>query len=414
MDNSDFTNQAGLTSNPAAGRILSEDPDSAYMTIEIGPAHPAMHGIMRFTTVIDGEEIIEMVPEIGYLHRGFEKESENSKWIQIVPYTDRLNYVSPLLNNIGYSMAVEKLFGIEAPPRAQYTRVIMGEISRITDHLTCLGAAAMEVGGFTFFLWCIKAREYLWELVENVSGARLTTNWTRIGGNATDVPDGFLDELQDRIEKAKEVMIECDKLLTRNKIFIDRVKNVATVSKEDAISWGFTGPMLRASGVPYDLRRADSYSVYDELDFEVPIGSVGDCFDRFLVRLEEMWQSIAIIEQAADKMPAGPIAVDDRRMVLPDKKEVYGNIEGLIDHFKLVMEGHQPPAGEIYMPTEGGNGEVGFYLVSDGSGNPVKCRVRPPCFNFVAAMPAMCKGNYVADIIPIFGSINMIGGELDR
>lgn len=388
--------------------------DASTMIVEIGPAHPAMHGIVRFTTELDGEQIINMIPEIGYLHRGFEKESENSTWIQVVPYTDRLNYVSPLINNIGYSMAVEKLFGIEAPRRAEFTRVIMAEISRITDHLTCMGAAAMEIGAFTFFLWFIKGREYLWELVEEVTGARLTTNWTRFGGNANDLPDGFLDALFERLQKVKDLLQECDGLLTRNKIFIDRVKNVGVVSKEDAMSWGFTGPMIRASGIPFDVRRSDSYSVYDELDFEIPIGEVGDCFDRYLVRMEEMWQSIAIIEQAADKMPSGPVAIDDRRLTLPDKKEVYGNIEGLIDHFKLVMDGHQPPPGEVYFPVEGGNGEVGFYLVSDGSGTPVKCRVRPPCFNYVEATPSMCKGAYIADLIPIFGSVNMIGGELDR
>ena len=239
----------------------------------------------------------------------------------------------------------------------------MGEISRITDHLTCLGAAAMEIGAFTFFLWFIKAREYLWELVEEMSGARLTTNWTRFGGNANDLPDGFLNDLSDRLAKLKDVMSECDKLLTRNKIFIDRVKGVGSFSKEDALSFGFTGPLLRACGIPYDVRRADPYSVYDELDFEIPVGSVGDCFDRFLVRMEEIRQSIHIIEQAADKMPEGPFMTDERMLHYPDKKDVYGNIEGLIDHFKLVMEGHQPPAGEIYMPIEGGNGELGFYLV---------------------------------------------------
>lgn len=390
------------------------DKNDSVMEIEIGPAHPAMHGIVRLTTWLDGEVVVGMEPEVGYLHRGFEKESENSHWIQVVPYTDRLNYVSPLLNNIGYSMAVEKLFGVELPRRAEYCRVIMGEISRLTDHLTCLAAAAMEVGGFTFFLWFIKAREYLYELVENVSGARLTTNWTRIGGNATDLPDNFLAELKVRLEKVKEVLKESDELLTRNKIFIDRVKGIGILSKEEALNWGFTGPMLRATGIPYDVRRADSYSVYDELDFEIPVGIVGDVYDRYLVRMEEMWQSIHIIEQAADKLPAGPINVADRRLTLPDKKQVYGNIEGLIDHFKLIMEGHQPPPGEVYQPIEGGNGELGFYLVSDGTGNPVKCRVRPPCLNFTAAIPRMCVGNYLADIIPIFGSINMIGGELDR
>lgn len=388
--------------------------NESIMRIEIGPSHPAMHGIVRLTTYLDGETIVDMDAEIGYLHRGFEKESENARWIQVVPYTDRLNYVSPLLCNIGYSMAVEKLYGVEIPRRAEFSRVIMGEISRITDHLTCVGAAAMEIGAFTFFLWFIKAREFLWELVEQVTGARLTTNWTRFGGNTSDLPEGFLQELQQRLEKVKEVIDEGDRLLTKNKIFIQRVKNIGILPKEDAISYGFTGPMLRASGIPYDVRRAHAYSVYPELDFEIPVGTVGDCFDRYLVRMEEMRQSISIIEQAADKIPLGPIAVDDRKLTFPDKKDVYGNIEGLIDHFKMVMDGHQPPAGEIYQPSEGGNGELGFYLVSDGSGTPVKCRVRPPCFNYVAAMKDMCVGQYIADIIPIFGSINMIGGELDR
>jgi len=388
--------------------------DASIMAIEIGPAHPAMHGIVRFTTYLDGELIVDMVPEIGYLHRGFEKESENSKWIQIIPYTDRLNYVSPLLNNIGYSLAVEKLYDIEVPRRAQFTRVIMGEISRITDHLTCLGAAAMEVGAFTFFLWFIKAREFLWDLVEHVTGARMTTNWTRFGGNANDIPDTFLPLLKDRMEKLDAIMQECDSLLSKNKIFIDRVKDVGPVSKEMALSFAFTGPMLRACGVPYDLRRAEPYLVYDEMDFEIPIGSTGDCYDRYLVRMEEIRQSMSIIRQASEKLPSGPVMTDVRGLGFPDKKDVYGNIEGLIDHFKLVMEGHTPPAGEIYSGVEGGNGEVGFYLVSDGSGEPVKCRLRPPCFNYVAATPAMCIGTYVADIVPIFGSVNMIGGELDR
>ena len=408
-----MTDMTALQARMATNKS-GEDVSASVMTIEIGPAHPAMHGIVRLTTQLDGELIVGMEPEIGYLHRGFEKESENSKWIQVIPYTDRLNYVSPLLCNIGYSMAVEKLYGIEAPRRAEFTRVIMGEISRITDHLTCVGAAAMEVGAFTFFLWFIKAREYLWELVEDMTGARLTTNWTRFGGNSMDLPDGFLSDLEDRLSKLEGIMEECDKLLTRNKIFIDRVKDVGAISKEDALSYGFSGPMLRACGIPYDVRRADPYSVYDELDFEIPVGSTGDCFDRFLVRMEEIRQSTSIIKQAADKMPEGPFMTDERMLHYPDKKDVYGNIEGLIDHFKMVMEGHHPPEGEIYMPTEGGNGEMGFYLVSDGSGDPVRVRLRPPCFNFVQAMPLMTVGHYVADIVPIFGSVNMIGGELDR
>ena len=395
-------------------RPLSPDFAAEPMTIEIGPAHPAMHGIVRLTAQLDGEVFVSIEPEIGYLHRGFEKEAEASTYIQIIPYTDRLNYVSPLINNVGYSMAVEKLFDLEVPRRAEFTRVIMSEISRVTDHLTCNAAAAMEVGAMTVFLYFIKAREFLWELVEEVTGARLTTNWTRIGGNANDLPDGFLSMLEERLVKVEEVIAEGESLVVKNKIFMDRMKDVGILSRERCLSYAFTGPMLRAAGVPYDLRREDPYSVYDELDFEIPVGTVGDCYDRFLVRMEEMRQSIHIIRQASDKLPPGDFLNRDRRVFYPDKSKVYGSIEGLIDHFKIVMEGPKPPPGEAYAAVEGGNGEVGFYLVSDGSGKPLKCRVRPPCFNFVQAVPEMTVGHYLADIVPIFGSINMIGGELER
>jgi NADH-quinone oxidoreductase subunit D len=395
-------------------RIKPLDFGAEPMHIEIGPSHPAMHGITRFAAELDGEVIVNMEAEIGYLHRGFEKEAEATNWIKVMPYTDRLNYVSPLINNVGYSLAVEKLFDVEAPRRAQFARVIMSEISRITDHLTCNGATSMEMGAMTVFLWYVKAREYLWELVEEVTGARLTTNWTRIGGNANDLPDGFLTMLEERMAKVMEAIVEGEGLILKNKIFIDRVKDVGILPRERAIAYGFTGPMLRACGVPYDLRRADPYLVYDELDFEIPVGTVGDCFDRFLVRQEEMRQSMAIIRQAIDMLPPGDFHSRDRRLWMPEKYEVFNSIEGLIDHFKIVMEGPLPPPGEAYQAVEGGNGELGYYVVSDGGGHPVKCRVRPPCFNFVAAMPEMTIGHYVADIVPIFGSINMIGGELER
>ncbi|MBI4083220.1 MAG: NADH-quinone oxidoreductase subunit D, partial [Candidatus Lambdaproteobacteria bacterium] len=315
------------------------DFGSEPMVIEIGPSHPAMHGIVRFTCQLDGEVIVDMKAEIGYLHRGFEKEAESQHWVQVIPYTDRLNYVSPLINNQGYAMAVEKLFGLEIPRRAEFTRVIMSEISRITDHLTCNGATAMEMGAMTVFLWMVKAREYLWELVEEVTGARLTTAWTRIGGNANDLPDGFLAMLDERLVKVEEVIRESERLILTNKIFIDRVKDIGVLPKERAIAYAFTGPMLRACGVAHDLRRAGGYSVYDEFDFEIPVGTVGDCYDRFLVRMEEMRQSIAIIRQATDKLPPGTYSAFDRRAWLPHKQEVFGSIEGLIDHFKIVMEG---------------------------------------------------------------------------
>lgn len=386
-----------------------------FIELEMGPSHPAMHGIVRLSVKLDGEKIIDMDPEIGYLHRGFEKQCENARYIQIFPYTDRLNYCSAIINNVGYSQAVEKLFQVKPTQRAEYARVIMMEVSRISDHLTSLGASGMELGAFTYFLWFIKAREYLWELIEEFTGARLTTSWSRFGGNSNDFPEGFLEKLKDRLNKTEEVINEGDKLLTKNKIFTDRVKNIGVVSKEKAISFGFSGPMLRACGVPQDLRiSGGGYSIYPELDFDIPVGEIGDCFDRYLVRLEEMRQSISIIRQACQKIPKGDFQLDNRKITLPKKKDVYGNIEGLIDHFKIIMDGHCPPAGEAYSPIEGANGELGFYLVSDGTGTPVKCRCRPPCFNFVAAMKQMCLGHSIADVVAIFGSINMIGGELDR
>ena len=395
-------------------RLAELDFGAEPMEIEVGPSHPAMHGITRFRCEVDGEVIISMEADIGYLHRGFEKEAESSTYLQVIPYTDRLNYVSPLINNVGYSIAAEKLFGIEVPRRAEFTRVIMMEISRITDHLTCNGATAMEVGAMSMFLWYVKAREYLWECVEEMTGARLTTNWTRIGGNANDVPDGFLPMLEDRLQKVSDVLDEGEKLVVKNKIFIDRLKDVGILSKERCLAHAFSGPMARAAGIAYDVRRSDPYSVYDELDFEIPLGTVGDCYDRYLVRQAEMRQSMRIIRQAIDMLPPGEFMSYDRRASLPRKHEVYGSIEGLIDHFKIVMDGPKPPPGEAYVAVEGGNGELGFYLVSDGSGRPVKCRVRPPCFNYVAAMEEMTVGHYIADIVPIFGSINMIGGELER
>ncbi|KAK3584216.1 hypothetical protein CHS0354_035297 [Potamilus streckersoni] len=351
-----------------------------------------------------------------HLYRqGFEKQAENRHYIQVFPYTDRLNYCSAIINNVGYSMAVEKLFSVEVPKRAEYARVIMMEVSRIADHLTCVAASAMELGAFTFFLWFIKAREYLWELIESFTGARLTTSWSRFGGNANDFPEGFVGQLTERLQKVKEVIDEGDKLLSRNKIFIDRVKNLGVLPPEKLISYGFSGVMLRAGGIAHDLRVSEGgYSVYSDFDFEVPVGTVGDCYDRYHVRMEEMRQSIRIIEQAKDKIPDGDYQNRDRRVTIPPKSEVYGSIEGLIDHFKIIMEGHAPPKGEAYSAVEAPNGELGFYVVSDGTGRPVKVRCRPPCFNFVAAFKEMAIGRHLADLIPIFGSINMIGGELDR
>jgi NADH-quinone oxidoreductase subunit D len=386
------------------------------MPLQMGPSHPAMHGTVRIALEVEGEKIKTADIQIGYLHRCFEKESEAATWTQIFPYTDRLNYVSPMLNNVGYALAVEKLLGLDGkiPERAEYIRVIVGEISRITDHLTCLGASAMELAAFTVYFYLIKAREWLWELLEEVSGARLTHSYVRIGGVVADLPEGWSAKLLGVLAKVRVAVADADKLLTRNKIFRDRMDGVAVIGKAEAAAWGLTGPVARSAGLPYDVRKDHPYLVYDRLDFDVPVGSAGDNFDRYAVRLEEIAQSMRILEQALAKIPSGPILVDDPRVALPPKRETYNTIEAMIAHFKLIMDGIHVPPGEVYSYTEGGNGELGFYLVSNGTGQPWKCRVRPPCFANVAILTKLLPGLFIADVVPTFGMINMIGGECDR
>ena len=435
------------------------------MMLNIGPAHPAMHGIIRIVAKLDGEQIEEADVEIGYLHRGFEKMAEQVDYNGVMPYTDRLNYVSPLINNVGYCMAVEKLIGLEVPERCHYIRVIVSEISRITDHLTCVGAAAMELGAFTVFLYMIKAREYLWELVEKVTGARLTVSYCRIGGVKADLPDEFAGPCAEAFKETRKVIAEAHSLLTRNRIFVDRMEGTGVISQEDAIAYGITGPFLRSTGSEYDVRKDCPYAVYDQIDFDVAVGSKGDNMDRYLVRMEEMEQSMRIVEAAFEQMPGGPvlvnpetgrpisasemvdlaklgnidavaggcavtgptldgagrdehssIATDEKRAFLPPKEDTYGNIEGLMRQFKLVMHGHgvRPPVGEAYFPVEGANGELGFYVVSDGAGYAYRVRVRGPCFAIMTALSKLLVGGSLADMTPTFGSVNMIGGELDR
>lgn len=386
------------------------------MYLNMGPSHPAMHGVVRVMAALKGETILASDVEIGYMHRCFEKEAETHSYTGVIPYTDRLNYVSPLINNVGYALAVEKLFGVTVPERCQYIRVIMSEISRIVDHLTCIGAFAMELGAFTVFLYLMKAREYLYERIEEVTGARLTTSYTRIGGLRGDLPPGFDGKCRAAFRKIRKEIDECDRLLTRNRIFYDRMRGVGVISAEDAVSFGFTGPCLRSTGVSYDVRKNEPYLVYDRIDFEVPLGTEGDNYDRYRVRMAEMEQSMRIVEQALQDLPEGAIHLDDKRMTLPSKEEVYNSIEGLMNHFKLIMDSHgiRPPAGEAYFPVEGGNGELGFYVVSDGTGIPARVRVRAPCFHMVAALSHLIKGKMVADVVPIFGTLNMIAGELDR
>jgi NADH-quinone oxidoreductase subunit D len=385
------------------------------MHLNMGPSHPAMHGTVRIVLELSGETIVKADVQIGYLHRGFEKMCERGTWAQVFPYADRLNYVSPMLNNVGYALAVEKLCEIAVPDRCQWYRMMLGELARISDHLTSTGAMAMELGAFTPFLWFVKAREIIWDILEEETGARLTHSFGRIGGMAKPPTKAFKELVRTGIPKVIAIVEEGEKMLLKNRIFLDRLEGIGTMSAADAISLSWTGPCLRASGVPYDVRKAAPYLKYDEVDFDVPVGKNGDNLDRFLVRLMEIRQSARILEQCARRMADdGPVNVDDPRYVLPEKALVYSTIEATIQHFKLIMEGHKVPKGEVYSYTEGGNGELGFYLVSDGSGTPYRVRIRPPCFAITGGLSKLITNNMLADIVPTFGSLNMIGGECDH
>lgn len=404
----------GGVSSTLRSRELGGDLHAETMILNMGPAHPATHGTVRIVAELSGERVIDADVEVGYLHRGFEKMCETVDYNQVMPYTDRLNYVSPIINNIGWCLTVEKLMGIEVPKRCQYIRVVMSEISRITDHLTCLAAGAMELGAFTVMLYMMEAREYLWELIEEVTGARLTISYGRVGGVKADLPDGFGERLDKAIEKVKIQIGKAERLVARNRIFMDRMCDVAVVSRENALQYGFTGPMLRASGEAYDVRKAQPYSSYQDFEFEIPTGQKGDNYDRFLVRYNECFESIKICQQVMRNLPDGPISVDDPHVVLTPKDQVYSSIDGMINHFELVIKGVMPPKGDVYFAVEGGNGELGYYLVSDGTGKPYKLHVRAPSFIHMGAMREMIVGANMSDIIPTFGMINMIGGECDR
>jgi NADH-quinone oxidoreductase subunit D len=382
----------------------------------MGPSHPAMHGTVRIVLTVEGETVRDADVQVGYLHRCFEKESEFATYTQVFPYTDRLNYVSPMLNNVGWALAVEKALGVveRVPERAQYIRVIVGEISRITDHLTCNAASAMELGAMTIFFWAIKAREWLWELLEELSGARLTHSYVRVGGVAYDLQPDFDQKLRALFPKIEQVLKDIEDALIENRIFRDRMDGVGTFTREQAIAYGWTGPALRSTGVDYDVRKADPYLVYDRFEFDTCIGSKGDNFDRFAVRLAEIKQSMRIIDQALKQIPPGRVMMDEPRIVLPDKQAVYNTIEGMIAHFKIIVDGIKVPPGEIYSYTEAGNGELGFYLVSDGTGRAYRAHVRAPCFTIVQALRELIIDRNIADIVPTFGMLNMIGGECDR
>jgi NADH-quinone oxidoreductase subunit D len=389
--------------------------DTEPMLLNVGPAHPAMHGTVRLVLELSGETVTACDTQIGYLHRGFDKMCERGTWTQVFPYVDRANYVSPMLNNVGFSLACEKMLGVEVPERCQWYRMALGELARISDHFTCTGAMTMELGAFTPFLWLMKGREMVWDLLEEETGARLTHSFGRVGGMASPPTENFKANTQAVVQQLRSILDEAKGLLLNNRIFMDRLEGVGKISAADAISLGWTGPCLRACGVPYDVRKAHPYLKYGEVEFDVPVGSAGDCWDRYLVRIDETEQSFRIIEQCVQRMAdQGPVNIDDPRIVLPPKEDVYETIEGTIQHFKIVMEGLKLPAGEVYSYTEAGNGELGFYMVSDGSGTPYRVRMRPPCFFTTSGMERLIVGQMLADMVPCFGSLNMVGGECDR
>jgi len=400
-----------------------QDMQGEKMVLNMGPSHPSTHGVLRIILELDGEIITKAVPDVGYLHRGDEKIAENMTYTQFIPYTDRLDYLAPLANNVAYALAVEKLMGIDQqlPPRCQYIRVICCELARISAHLLGLGAFAMDVGALTVFLFTFTEREKIYNLIEALTGARFTTTYTRIGGLSRDLPPGWVDQCRKFLNEVVVNFDESEKLLTRNRIFVDRTKDIGVIPKDVAIDYGLTGPNLRGSGVDYDLRKAHPYLVYDQLQFDVPIGSVGDCYDRYLVRMEEMRQSVRILHQCLDKLPGGPdnkagepINVSAGKTVLPSKEKVLTSMEELIHQFILVTQGVNAPPGEIYFSAENPKGELGFYINSKGGGTPHRLKIRAPSFVNLSILSWLLPNNMMSDVVSILGSLDFVMGECDR
>ena len=385
-----------------------------HMVINMGPQHPATHGVLRLVLVIDGEIIVRIYPEIGYLHTGIEKTCEAKFYQQVIPLTDRVNYLDPLSNNLCYCLAVEKLLGIQAPERAEWIRVLLTELSRINSHLIWLGTHAMDIGALTVFLYTFREREDILRLFEAVAGQRMMTSYFRIGGLAMEPPLDFFDRVQAFIRTFPEKIDEYSNLLTGNPIFRNRLKGVGILSAADAIALGVTGPPLRASGVDIDLRRDMPYSGYEKFQFKVPVSTDCDCWARYLVRLEEMRESVKIIQQALDGMPEGPVKADAPKIVLPDREKMKTQMEALIHHFKIVTEGFPVPAGEVYQGIEAGHGQTGYYVVSDGTAKPYRVHMRYPSFATLQALETMCKGRMLADLVAVIGSIDSVLGEIDR
>lgn len=403
-----------IDSAARAQQALEEELRGEKLVLNMGPQHPSTHGVLRLVVELDGEEIVDVQPDIGYLHRGDEKIAENMTYTQFIPYTDRLDYLAPLANNVVYAYAVEKLLGITVPPRCQFIRVICAELARISSHLLGIGAWSMDVGAMTVFLYCFREREKIYDLCELICGARFTTSYTRIGGLANDLPEDFVPMCRAFIRELPKTVDEVDKLLTRNRIFLERNKGIAVLSAEDAINFGATGPVLRGSGVEHDLRKANPYGGYENFEFDVPVGTAGDCLDRYLVRMEEIRQSCRIIQQALDNLPGGEINAPEAKIVLPEKKAVLTKMEELIHHFINVTQGVNAPEGEIYFGGENPKGELGFYIVSKGGGTPHRLKIRAPSFVNLQLVPLLARGHMMSDLVAILGSLDFVMGECDR
>lgn len=391
-------------------RIATKD-----MTLNIGPQHPATHGVLRLVVDLDGETIVKVTPYIGYLHRGVEKLSENRNYMQVLPLTDRLDYISAMANNISYCTAVEKLFGIEITERTSYIRTMLAEMTRVISHLLWLGTHVLDIGALTLFFYTFRERERLLDLLERLCGARLTVTYPRIGGLKNDVNAEWLNDLYKFTDEFPAKIDQYERLIDQNRIFLRRTKGIGVISAEEAINWGLSGPVIRGSGVPYDVRKFSPYGVYDKLKWEVPTGKNGDVYDRYRVRMDELRQSNSIIRQCIEQMPEGPIMADTPKFVLPAKEKVLSDMEHLIHHFVLITKGPQTaPEGEIYVPTEVPKGELGFYFVSDGTGKPYRMRIRSPSFVHVSVLPELCKGGLIPDVIANIGSVDIVLGEIDR
>ncbi len=384
------------------------------MTINFGPQHPAAHGVLRLVLELDGEIVERVDPHIGLLHRGTEKLIEHKTYLQAVPYFDRLDYVAPMNQEHAFALAVEKLVGIEVPPRAQYIRVLFSEIGRLMNHILNVTFQAMDVGAWTLPNWGMDERETLLQFYERISGSRMHAAFVRPGGVHQDMPDGLADDIHVFLERFPRIVAEMEELVTDNRIFKQRNVDIGVVSAEDALKWGFSGAMVRGSGMPWDLRRAQPYECYSDLDFEIPIGKNGDCYDRYLVRIEEMLQSVRIMQQCLEKMPAGPVVTEAGKIAPPRRADMKNSMEALIHHFKLYTEGYHVPEGEVYAAVEAPKGEFGVYLVSDGSNKPYRCKIRAPGFPHLQAMDFLCKGHMLADVAAVLGSLDIVFGEIDR